>query len=37
MNSNRIHNTPEKKIKYADKIVTEFEKKERLLSKSKET
>ena len=33
----QIHNTPENKMKYADTIVTEIEKKERLLSKSEET
>ena len=31
----QIHNTPEKIMKYADKIVAEIEKKERLLSKRK--
>ena len=33
----QIHNTPEKIMKYADTIVAEIEKKERLLSKNKET
>ena len=31
----QIHNTPEKLMKYADTIVAEIEKKERLLSKRK--
>ena len=31
----QIHNTPEKIMKFADTIVTEIEKKERLLSKRK--
>jgi len=31
----QIHNTPEKIMKYADTIVAEIEKKERLLSKSR--
>ena len=33
----QIHNTPEKIMKYADTIVDEIKKKERLLSKSEET
>ena len=33
----QTHNTPEKIMKYADTILAEIEKRERLLSKSKET